>query len=306
MTINPIFESSARRRMRMRRTSVVLTAYLAALLVFAVCELGPFFGQGVGVERMRLGAECYIWMTAIQFFMILMVAPALSAGSVAGERERQTFDLLLVTGVGVRRIVLGKLAENLAFLVLMILCSAPVMGLVLLTGGVSALSVLTTLAYLAVIALAALSVGMVMSVIFRRTLVAVIASYLAIFVLGAGTWALAKHGPLAATYTYRGLEALAKAGTPEVLRSLPVTILLNPAVGLVMLLAGQTGILHTTMQYTLRLYDIYSACKIAGFTTVAWVSLGAVALAALLLIALACLLLQAQTGAWRGRRKRSA
>ena len=304
MTINPIFESSARRRMRMRRTSVVLTAYLAALLVFAVCELSLFFGQGVGVERMRLGVECYIWLTAIQFFMILLVAPALSAGSVSGERERQTFDLLLVTGVGVRRIVLGKLAESLAFLGLMILCSVPVMGLVLVTGGVSVIDVMTTLLYLAVIALAALSVGMVMSVIFRRTLVAVIASYLAIFVLGAGTWALAKHGPLAAAYTYRGLEALAKVGTPEALRSLPVTILLNPAVGLVMLLAGQTGILHTTMEYTMRLYDIYSACRITGFTAVAWVSLGAVTLAALLLIALACLLLHVQTGAWHGRRKR--
>ena len=304
MKRNPIFESSARRRMRMGKTPVILTAYLAALLMLALCELNGFFGQGVGVANMRLGIECYIWMTALQFFLILLVAPALGAGSIAGERERQTFDLLLVTGVGTRRTVLGKLTENWAFLVLLIACSAPVMGVVLVTGGVSAADVLTTLQYLAVIALAALSVGMVMSAVFRRTLVAVIASYLAIFVLGAGTWALAKHGPLAAAYTYRGLEALAKVGTPEALRSLPVTILLNPAVGLVMLLAGQTGILHTTMEYTMRLYDISSACRITGFTTVAWVSLGAVTLAALLLIALACLLLHVQTGAWHGRRKR--
>ena len=33
MTVNPIFESSARRRMRMRRTSVVLRAYLSLLLI---------------------------------------------------------------------------------------------------------------------------------------------------------------------------------------------------------------------------------------------------------------------------------
>ena len=59
------------------------------------------------------------------------------------------------------------------------------MSLVLVTGGVSAADVLATLLYLAVIALAALSVGMVMSAIFRRTLVAVIASYLAIFAIGA-------------------------------------------------------------------------------------------------------------------------
>ena len=297
MKLNPIFESSARRRMRMGKTLVILTAYLAAMLVFAVCELSAFFGQGVGVAKMRTGIEGYIWMTAIQFFLIILVAPALSAGSIAGERERQTFDLLLVTGVGTRRMVLGKLTENLAFLVLMILCSAPVMSLVLVTGGVSAADVLATLLYLAVIALAALSVGMVMSAIFRRTLVAVIASYLAIFAIGAGTWALAKHGPLAAAYTYKSLQMLETAGTAAALRSLPVPILLNPAVGLVMLLAGQTGILHRTMESTMRLYDIYTACKIAGFTPVDWVILLAVLLAALLLVALACLILHVQTGA---------
>lgn len=297
MKRNPIFESTARRRMRMGRTPIILTAYLAALLILAVCELSAFFGQGVGVARMRMGMECYIWMTALQFFLILLVAPALSAGSIAGERERQTFDLLLVTGVGTRRTVLGKLTENLAFLALMIACSAPVMGVVLVTGGVSAADVLATLLYLAVIALAALSVGMVMSVLFRHTLVAVIASYLAIFALGAGTWVLAKHGPLAAAYTYKSLQMLKEAGTEAVIRSLPVPILFNPAVGLVMLLAGQTGILHRTMESTMRLYDIYSACRITGFTPVACVILLAVLAAAFILVALACLILHVQTGA---------
>lgn len=304
MKLNPIFESSARRRMRMVKTPVILTAYMAALLILAVCQLADFFGQGVGVARMRMGIEGYIWMTAMQFFLILVVAPALSAGSIAGERERQTFDLLLVTGVGTRRTILGKLAENLAFLMLLILCGAPVMAIVLVTGGVSLPDILMTLAYLAAIALAALSVGMVMSAIFRRTLVAVIASYLAILVLGAGTWALAKHGPLAAAYTYNSLRTLASEGTPAVLRSLPVTILLNPAVGLVMLLAGQTGILHRTMESTMRLFDIYSACKITGFTPVAYAILAATLAASALFIALACVILHAQTGAIRRKAAR--
>lgn len=299
MKLNPIFESSARRRMRMVKTPVILTAYMAALLILAVCQLTEFFGQGVGVACMRMGIEGYIWMTAMQFFLIIVVAPALSAGSIAGERERQTFDLLLVTGVGTRRTILGKLAENLAFLMLLILCGAPVMAIVLVTGGVSLADILMTLLYLSAIALAALSVGMVMSAIFRRTLVAVIASYLAILALGAGTWALAKHGPLAAAYTYKSLQLLAEEGTRAALRSLPVPILLNPAVGLVMLLAGQTGILHRTMESTMRLFDIYSVCKITGFTPVAIVILAATLAASALFIALACVILHAQTGAIR-------
>ena len=69
-----------------------------------------------------------------------------------------------------------------------------------------------------------------------------------------------------------------------------------------MLLAGQTGILHRTMQTTMRLYDIYTVSGYAGFTPVAWVILGAMLAAALLMTALACLILHLQTGAASRRR----
>ena len=299
MKANPIFESAARRRMRTAKTPVIVTAYLASLLVSALSQLTRFFGQGVTVAAMRLGIECYIWITALQFLLIALVAPALSAGSIAGERERQTFDLLLVTGVGVRRIVLGKLLESFSFLALLILSGAPVISLVLITGGVSVLNVLATLAALLLIALAALAVGMVASAVFARSLTAIIASYLTIFLIGAGTWALAKQGPLAAAYTYQGLRALAQQGPGAVLLSLPPTIFFNPAIALVTLLASQTGILHRTMRETLRLQDIYTAFTAAGYGKVALCSLAAIAAAALTLIVLSIIILHAKTGATR-------
>ena len=303
MKLNPLVESSARRRMRSLRTPVVICAYLASLFILAAVQFSGFMGQGVGVAQMRQGMEGYIWMTALQFAMIILVAPALSAGSIAGERERQTFDLLLATGMGSVRIVLGKLMEHAAYLILLILLSAPFMSIALVTGGVGASDVGMTLLYLAVIALAALSVGMVMSVCFSRTLAAVIVSYLLIFALGAGTWALAKRGPLAADYSYKLLASLEGMPALQIIRTLPVTILLNPAVGLVMLLAGQTGILHRTMESTMRLYNIYSACKFTGFTPVALCIFVLTLMAAVAFTALACMILYVQTGA-RYRRGR--
>ena len=302
MKLNPIFESAARRRMRTAKTPVIVTAYLASLLVSSLSQLTRFFGQGVTVAAMRQGVECYIWMTALQFLLIALVAPALSAGSIAGERERQTFDLLLVTGVGVRRIVLGKLLESFSFLALLILSGAPVLSLVLVTGGVSALDVGATLAALLLIALAALAVGLVASVVFRRSLTAIIASYLAIFLIGAGTWALAKQGPFAAAYTFAQLRELARQGAGAALLSLPKTIFFNPAVALVTLLSSQTGILHRTMRETLRLQDIYTAVTAAGYGRVALCCLAAITVAALALILLAIALLHAQTGATRPKR----
>ncbi len=296
MKLNPIFESSARRRMRTGKTALILTAYMAALLVFSLSQLSVFFGQGVTVGRMRLGTEAYIWLTALQLALIVVVAPALGAVSIAGERERQTFDLLLVTGVGTRRIVLGKLLESFAFLALLILAGAPVMMLAHVTAGIPVMRVLETLIYLLAIALEALAVGIVCSALCKRTLSAIVMTYLAIGLLGGGAWALAKHGPLAAHYTYESLRALGGMSTAEILLGMPLPVFFCPAVGLVSLLAHQTGILHTTMQSTLRLFDIYSAMKAASFSATAAAGLGATCLSTALLIALAMGIVHLKTG----------
>lgn len=301
MLLNPIFESSARRRMRTVKTPVILTLYLAVMLIFSLCMLTDFMGQGLRIYAFRKSTEWTIWATALQFFLIILVAPALSAGSIAGERERQTFDLLLVTGVGARKIVVGKLLEHFAFLLMLIIGSFPIMILANMTGGMPVSDVLMILLFLVVIAFAALSVGMVASVLFKRSLSAIITTYLAIFAIGIGTWGLAKHGPFAAAYDYKMLEELANASSVEILAALPKTIFLNPAVMLVMLLAGETGILHRTMSETMRLMDIYTVSKYAGFSLVARVGILSIFIASIFLIVLAVALLYGQTS---GRKKR--
>ena len=265
MMMNPIFESSARRRMRTGRTPVILTAYMMVLLVFSVSALRMFFGQGTTAAQMRKSTEWYIWLTALEFMLIVLVAPALSAGSIAGERERQTFDLLLVSGIGVRRIVLGKLLEHFAFLALMILCGMPVMALAGVTGGVTIWQILATTIHLMAIALEALSVGLFVSCLCNRSLTAMLASYLGVFVLGVGAWALSKHGPLAAAYTTQSLRAFSSMSSIEILLGMPPTVFFCPAVGLLTMLSHQTGILHNTMENTFRLYHIYLAARAAGF-----------------------------------------
>ena len=306
MTVNPIFESSARRRMRSVRLPMIVTVCVLAMLILSVCQLTGFYADGMVVWGMRQSTECYIWMTALQFFLILLVAPALSAGSIAGERERQTFDLLLVTGVGVRRIVMGKMMENFAALALVIFAGLPVMALSWVTGAMEITALLETLLFLLIIAFAALSVGMLASVVMRRSLTAIIAAYLMIFAIGAGTWILAKRGPIAAAYTNDVWEMIDSAGGGwAAIRTMPVTIFLNAAVALVMLLAGQTGILHRMMEQTMRLYDIYIAAGHAGYTRVAWVSIAAIFAISLLVLALCVLILHVRTGriARRARRK---
>ncbi len=299
MMLNPIFESSARRRMRTIKTPIILTLYWASMLIFSLSMLTDFMGQGLQVYMFRRSTEWIIWATALQFFLIVLVAPALSACSIAGERERQTFDLLLITGIGVPRIILGKLMEHFAFLLLLIVGSFPIMMLANVTGGMPISDILMIMLFLAIIAFAALSVGMVVSTLFKRSLSAIVVTYLAVFAIGISTWIMASCEILAAD-SYEMLYELETASPATVLASIPKAIFLNPAVVLVMLLAGETGILHRTMEDTMRLMDIYTMSSYVGFSPVAKVGILSIFAASVFLIVLAIVLLYVQTN---GRKK---
>ena len=299
MMLNPIFESSARRRMRTIKTPIILTLYWVSMLIFSLSMLTDFMGQGLQVYMFRRSTEWIIWATALQFFLIVLVAPALSACSIAGERERQTFDLLLITGIGVPRIILGKLMEHFAFLLLLIVGSFPIMMLANVTGGMPVSDIFMIMLFLAISAFAALSVGIAVSTLFKRSLSAIVVTYLAVFAIGISTWIMARYEILAAD-SYEMLCELETASPATVLASIPKTIFLNPAVMLVMLLAGETGILHRTMEDTMRLMDIYTMSSYVGFSPVAKVGILSIFAASVFLIVLAIVLLYMQTN---GRKK---
>jgi len=300
MKINAVFESASRRRMRTIKTLVIMIAYLAAVMIFSFAQLAIFSGE-VKTVQMRKSTEWYIWINALQLALIVLVAPALGAGSIAGERERQTFDLLLVTGIGVRRIVLGKIMESFAFLALILASAFPIMALSCVISGMKLIEILCSMVYLMVISIEALSVGVLLSVICSRTMTAIIGAYITVFSLGVLSWILAKHGPLAAAYTYQSLQALSDLEVHRVLLGMPVPIFFNPAVGLVTMLAHQTGILHRTIESTLRLYDIYHAARVAGFGAVSFVCFISSCFSTVVMIVLATLILHINTGSGRNR-----
>ena len=120
--LNPILAFSATRRMRSFRTVLILIAY----------------------ENLMNGMKCYLFLLAAQFGLLILIAPAMTSASIAGERERQTMELLLVTNTGSFRIVLGKALESFAVLALLIISGLPVMSLCLLTGGITLVQILTS------------------------------------------------------------------------------------------------------------------------------------------------------------------
>ena len=182
---NPILAFSARRRMRSVRTPLLITLYALVLAAIAYLTIyACFMKQTFTLTDMQNGVYGYTAIVALQFALIVLVAPAMTAGSVSGERERQTLDLLLVTNMSPVRLVLGKLLESFGFLALLVVSSLPVMSMAVLTGAAALTDVLVSAAFLLVTALELLSLGMFFSSLFKRTVTSTVVTYLAVFGLG--------------------------------------------------------------------------------------------------------------------------
>ena len=63
------------------------------------------------------------------------MAPTFAAGSITGEKERKTYELLLASPLRPATILVGKLLSSLSYLVILILSSLPLMILCYLLGG---------------------------------------------------------------------------------------------------------------------------------------------------------------------------
>lgn len=256
---NPIFVFSIKRRMRSFRTSAVFTLYALILLALSLTQALSSLGRGyVTASDMRAGIENYIWLAFLQFALIVLIAPAMTAGAISGERERQTLDLLLVTNTGAFKIVLGKLLDGFLFLVVLVLSSAPFLSLVFLTGGIEPMEVVRTLLFLIVCAFAALSVGIFASSLFKRTAAAAVAAYLILFAIGLGTLLPLFYGSSAVISRLAQDAALMQSMTAEsALAIIPKVALINPAIGLVSLLVDQTELIRQTFSNTIANGYIY-------------------------------------------------
>ena len=290
--INPILASSARRRMRSIRTPILITLYGA--MIFAVglgAAFGAFASSTLSIFAMREGVTAYAAMLAIQFAMILLITPAMTAGSIAGERERQTLDMLLVTNTGSLRIVAGKLLETLGYVALLLVAALPTMCLTLITGGVTLADVLTGALFLLVTAFAALSVGVFASAVFRRTVTATVMAYLIVFFIGVVTMVPLVLGVrnigsnYDAMFSSTMVSSVAVIGGADGIGIGVNGFIYSPAMGLMALIADQTGLLKSTlMDYSYTMYRIYDYLD---FSAIKWENMAFMAGAGLLLDLLA-------------------
>ena len=173
MTWSAIVTKELQSRLQGRLTYVVLTLMVVTFtglvlgsfwaVVLSVPTVVPVIGSSApgtgsvslsGLVGAYRGVFLFFAMAFCLMASVAVVAPAVAATSVSGEREEGTFDLLLSTGLASRSIVFGKLVASVAFVLLVALTALPGFAMAWMFGGVGLVDVvLTTLLLLASVCL---------------------------------------------------------------------------------------------------------------------------------------------------------
>lgn len=188
--LTPMLGKEMRSRTRGWRSPVLLSLYLGLLSAGIVTFLWLNLDRN-NVILPATGLNLYGIFVSGLVMLLSFISPALAAGAISGERERRTYDLLLVTKASLAGIVLGKWLASLAYLLFLVLATLPLLAVVFLFGGVPLADLAMVLAVCLVTGLGYGALGLLLSAISRRSQAATVVSLVLVFALLFGTLVVA-------------------------------------------------------------------------------------------------------------------
>ncbi len=250
MKMNPIYKRETMVSARSFRLALVLLAFNGILALVALLNMYSTLAQ------VRLTAEIqyssflnlYMFVAILEFIMLIFIMPALTAGSICGERERRTLELMMTTKLTPADIVIGKLMASLSTMGLLVLSSLPVFATVFVYGGVTLKDVAWLLLCYCAAALFAGSLGICCSAVFHKTTLSTVAAYgllvlVVLGTLGINQFALYMNRVHADAYLVSAGQTAAQVTSGNFL----YLLLLNPVATLVMTLLRLAGQNQTGM-----------------------------------------------------------
>ncbi len=180
MTFTALLTKELRLRLRRERTVWVIVIYLLVmgLLGFTYLERDSAFSGGYqGYLLSQIGTNLYTLLAFVQLFLIVFIVPAFTSTAINGEKERQTFDLLLCSKLSAFSLLAGKLVAGIANALLLIAASIPLFSLVFFFGGVAPIEVLKALLVFVVTAIVTGMFSLFCSTIVRRPPVSTAIAY---------------------------------------------------------------------------------------------------------------------------------
>lgn len=239
MHINPIYRKELKLSTRSLKLPMLFMIYII-LLTGSACFACTAFFNSYNYYQSQYSSilTVFICLSVAEVVMVMLEVPAFTANAIAGERERQTLDILLTTNLKPVQIVLGKLLSSLSSLFLLTLLSLPVLGITFAIGGIHLKDLLQLFFFILICMFFIGSLGIFFSAVLKRTSGATVASYASLLFITAGTMILLLLVVWAAEVRASNLRVETGVYTPINLGILPMIFLANPAVTMFYMMAS--------------------------------------------------------------------
>jgi len=179
---NPVLQRELLVNLRMKRAFVLLLIYIA-LLGVVVYVAWPTQSRLDLTRRPQEASRLADLFFLGQYALLSLMVPSFAAGTITGEKERQTYEMLLASPMRPGAVALGKLLAALCHLAVLVFCSLPIVMLCLPLGGVSPYEVLATYCGMAACVTFFGMICVAASSYFTRTIAALVVSYMVILPL---------------------------------------------------------------------------------------------------------------------------
>lgn len=188
---NPVVLKEMRSAMRGGRAYIIISIYLALMgglvgIVYVIFASSNDVSTTSTINQ-TIGKAVFAAVVGMQLMMVTLLAPALTAGAIAAERERQTYDLLRTTLLPARTLVQGKLTNAVLFLVMLLAGGFPLLSLSFFFGGVALEEVLVAFLLLSISAVVYSAIGIFVTSFMKTTLTSTVVSYVITLLLIFGT-----------------------------------------------------------------------------------------------------------------------
>ena len=179
---NPVLHRELMINLRTNRSFVMLFFFqlvLASVVYFA----WPTETRLDLSEKSQANRELVDFFFLGQFVIASLLAPSFAAGSICGEKERLTYEMLLASPLSTLAVTWGKWMASVTHLLLIMAASLPIVMLCIPLGGVSPLEVMGGYFGMTVCLLVFSLISLTCSSIFSRTSSALVTSYIVILPL---------------------------------------------------------------------------------------------------------------------------
>lgn len=192
MRLNPIVKKDVMVQSRSMRICWGVFAY--ELILALVFLLAMLVIQGNSIYSTYSTDNIYsymVWLYPVlgmtQLVVLGLVVPVRTASSISGEKERQTFDIMMTTSMTPFSIVMGKVMTAIVQSMFYVVASMPIMALSFIIGGVSWGYLFWFLGVALLVSFFTASIGILCSSLCRKSISAVILSYVFYLVFFVGT-----------------------------------------------------------------------------------------------------------------------